>query len=111
MDKDTRAARAFYEAVAAFSKQAKPWDGNAIYHAVLPDEKLDPTLISRRVYGRPDEYLAVLAAADVSTFDEEIPYGTLVLPREGKLTAIKRQTNFESLDEQRDNGAPVWSED
>lgn len=111
IDKDTRAARAFYAAVAKFSYEAKPWSTNAIFHTVTPDEQNDITLISQNVYGRRDEFLAVMAAAGISNVEDTVPQKTLVLPNDGTLRILKRQTNFESIPELREDFAPTWSED
>lgn len=60
IDTDTCAAGAFVREVRSFSDRIRPWDV-AIRHHVLPDEVRDPTLVSQRVYGRRDEFLAVMA--------------------------------------------------
>lgn len=110
IDKDTRAAAAFYRAVRKFSVSAKPWATDAVFYEVKPDEEYDPTLISRRVYGRRDEFLAVMAAAGIDQVDQPIKQKRIVLPSEGGLYQIKRRTGFESIADYRENGAPVWGE-
>lgn len=109
-DQDTRAAKSFYREVRTFAEQAKAWDSNVIFYETLPDEALDLSLVSSRVYGRRDEYLAVMAAAGLDTFDQPLPQRRICLPNEGALIAIKRRTGFESVDEYRQNGAPTWQE-
>ena len=112
MDKDTRAARAFYEAVANFANNAKPWSTNAIFHEIKPDEVWDLTLISQRVYGRRCEYLAVMAATGISQVEELLTQKQIILPDEGTLMQLKRQCNFESESELRtSDGTPTWSEE
>ena len=108
LDNDSSAAKRLYAAVRVFSARARNWQV-VIRHDVTPDEQRDPTLISRRVYGRPDEYLVVMASAGIDSVDQEIPQTQLVLPTEPQLYKIKRDTGFESIAEYRQNGAPTWA--
>jgi hypothetical protein len=110
IDQDTRSAKSFYREVRKFAESAKPWDGTAIFYETKPDEALDLTLVSQRVYGRRDEFLAVMAAAGLDTFDQPLPQKRIVLPSEGLLIDIKRRTGFESIAGYRENGAPTWAE-
>lgn len=110
LDQDTRAAKAFYREVRKFAESAKPWDATAIFYETKPDEALDLTLVSVRVYGRRDEFLAVMAAAGLDTIDQPMPQKRIVLPNDGQLFAIKRRTGFESIAGYRENGAPTWAE-
>ena len=107
IDTNTQAAKDFVIAVKKFAERNKPWE-LALYHEVLPDEVLDPTLVSARVYGRRDEYLVIMAAAGIDTFDKPLPIKKLVLPTEGQLYILKRNTGFESRDEYRENNQPTW---
>jgi len=111
LDRDTRAAKSFYREVRRFAERAKPWEPGAIWYETKPDEENDITLASQRIYGRRDEYLAVMAAAGLGTVDEPLTQRVIVLPNESRLLAIKRRTGFESLDDYRQDGAPVWGED
>jgi hypothetical protein len=108
IDQDTRAAKSFYRAVRKFSVSAKPWETDAIFYETKPDEEYDPTLISKRAYGRRDEFLAVMAAAGIDQVDQPIRQKRIALPSEGRLYRMKRQTGFESIADYRENGAPVW---
>lgn len=108
LDKDTRAAKSFYREVRKFAESAKPWDTAAIFYETKPDESLDLTLVSQRVYGRRDEFLVVMASAGLDTIDQPLPQKRIVLPNEGQLLAIKRRTGFESIADYRENGAPTW---
>ena len=108
-DQDNAAARRLFEAVQRFSRSVTAWSGDAIYHDVKPDEQRDPTLISRRAYGRRDEYLVVLAACGLDTCDQVIPQQTIRLPTEAKLLAIKRAVGCETIADYRgDGGVPTW---
>lgn len=111
IDKDTRAAAAFYRAVRKFSERAKEWDSNAVFYEIKPDERFDLSLVSRRVYGRRDEFLAVMAAAGIDSFDQPLEQKTIALPSDGELLRIKRETGFESIAELREDYAPMWAEE
>ena len=109
IDADTCAAGAFVREIRSFADRIRPWDV-AIRHHVLPDEVRDPTLVSQRVYGRRDEFLAVMAAAGVDVADQPLPTRTIVLPTEGQLAQIKRRAGFESRAELRESGTPAWKD-
>jgi len=106
-DKNSQAAKSFYREVRLFSERTKPWEV-AVFHEVTPDEIWDVTLVSRRVYGRPDEFLTIMAAAGIDTVDQGLSQKKLVLPTEAQLYAIKRRAGFESRDEYRQDGKPTW---
>jgi hypothetical protein len=109
MDANTQAARLFFRMVRDFSESARGHEP-ALYHEVTPDEQLDLTLASRRIYGRPDEYLAVMAAAGLDTVDQVLPQTRLVLPTADRLRQMKRDSGFESIADYRIDGVPTWAE-
>jgi len=111
LDQDTRAAKSFYREVRKFAETAKPWDTSAIFYEVKAGEVNDLTLVSQRVYGRRDEFLAVMAAAGLDYVYQPLPQKRLVLPNQVQLIAIKRRTGFESIAAYRDKGAPTWAVD
>lgn len=88
-------ASSFYRAVRQFADTARVWQ-DAIRYQTLPDERWDLTLVSQRVYGNRDEYLAVMAAAGLDRFDQELSEQELVLPTAQLLQALKRQTGYRS---------------
>lgn len=108
IDKDTRAAAAFWREIKRFSENAKPWDSDVRFYEIKPDEVLDPTKVSQRVYGRRDEFLAVMAAAGADTVDQPLAQKKIALPTEGALLRIKRSTGFETRADLRENFGPVW---
>lgn len=110
VDKNSQAARVFWRKVRAFSQSAKPWQ-SAIYYDTRPDERWDITLVSQRVYGRTDEFLAVMAAAGMDTIDQPLEQKRLVLPTDSQLRQLKREAGFESRPEFRESGKPTWSAD
>jgi hypothetical protein len=110
MDQNTQAAKNLYREVRQFAERTKPWQP-ALFHEVTPDEIWDATLVSRRVYGRRDEFLTVMAAAGIDTVDQPLPQKKLVLPNESQLFAIKRKCGFESREEYRQDGKPIWEDD
>lgn len=111
VDKDTRAAKSFYREIRSFAENAKPWDNNAIWHDVMPDEKRDFSLISKRIYGNRDEFLAVMAAAGIDHVDQGLAQKKIVLPNAPTLFAIKRKTGFESIASLRKTDkSPTWAD-
>lgn len=107
LDKNSQNAKNFFKLVSNFSKTAKAWEPMVRYE-VKPDERFDPTLISRRVYENSNEFLAIMACAGISSFDEEIVQKTLVLPNKQLLERMKRITGFESNPENRLDGKARW---
>ena len=108
LDKDPLAAKSFYREVRDLAEHAKPWDAGVIWYETKPDETHDLTLVSQRVYGRRDEFLAVMAAAGLYSVDQPLPQKRIALPSDGLLLGIKRRTGFESRDDFREDGAPIW---
>lgn len=108
IDADPRAAAAFYREVRRFAERAKPWSTNVVFYVTKPDEVYDLSLVSRRVYGRRDEFLAVQAAAGLDSFDQPLPQKQIRLPNENELANIKRKTRFESRASLRRDFAPSW---
>lgn len=109
IDKNSTAARNFYKEIRSFSERTKPWQV-AIVYETKPDEIFDLTLVSLRVYGRRDEYLAIMAASGLDMVDQPLTQKRLVLPTEGQLYAIKRRTGFESISSNRKDFSPIWVE-
>lgn len=104
MDKDPTAAARFFRAI-----QKHNATGNGVLtHDVKPDEIHDITLISERVYGHREEYLAVLASYGASFVVLPIEQKTITLPTPEALIRIKRETGFESMNQLRQDGEPVW---
>jgi len=107
LDENTQAARVFWRLVRDFAVSVKPWD-QVITYEVKPDERWDATLISRRVYGRVDEFMTVLAAAGIDAVDAPIEQQAIVLPTEGQLRQLKFAAGFESRHQYRDGDKPSW---
>ena len=74
--------------VTDFAQRQPEWAECVIYQT-LPDERWDMTLVSRRVYGNPDEFMAVMAAAGLDGVEQELTERRLVLPTSRQLAAIK----------------------
>ena len=110
IDLDTQAAKNFYRQVREFAERTKPWE-KAKFYEVKPDERWNPLLVSYRVYGRWDEYLVVMAAAGLHSVDQPLEQKTIVLPTEEQLYQIKRNCNFESIADYREDYQPVWVDD
>ena len=110
IDIQSTAAKSFYKTIRGFADSCKkrPWQ-TANYYQTLPDEMYDLTLVSLRVYGRRDEFLAVMAAAGLNAPAQPLVSQLLALPTEGQLYDFKRQTGFESQAAYRDGFKPVWA--
>lgn len=103
IEKNSASCAAFYRAVRTFAQRTKPWQ-TAIRYQTRPDERGDLTLVSFRVYGRRDEFLAVSAAAGLESVENLLPEQLLVLPTEAQLAAMKDRAGFVNRDGQRRRG-------
>ena len=109
LDSNPAAIRYFWHLVRGNAVRANPYAGGCIVYETKPDERRDHTLAARRVYGDPNEFLVIQAAAGLSTFDDIVHEQRLVLPDAGRLRYLKMKAGFESLSEQRDDGGvPSW---
>jgi hypothetical protein len=86
----------FYRAVRQFAETAPIWRADRITYFSKPDERYDLTLVSLRVYGTRDEFLAVMAAAGLDRLDQELTEREIVLPSRERLESIKEQTQYRS---------------
>lgn len=84
----------FYRAVRQFAVSTPVWGASTRYFT-LPDERFDLTLVSQRIYGNRDEWLAVMAAAGLDRIDQELTERELVLPNPDQLQAIKERTGYQ----------------
>lgn len=82
-----------YRVVRNFALTTPVW-GDAIRYFTLPDERWDVTLVSQRVYGNRNEVVAVMAAAGLDRFDNELTERLLVLPTSSQLAALKQQVGY-----------------
>lgn len=87
----------FYRAVRTYVVTAPAWVSDLLSHEVLPDEALDLTLVSQRVYGNRNEFLAVMAAAGLDRVSQALQVGAVLrLPNPARLDLLKRTTGFSS---------------
>lgn len=82
-----------YAAVRNFSVSTPIW-AEQIRHEVMPDERYDLTLVSQRVYGNRDEFLAVMAAAGLDRVNSPLEQQVLVLPTIQQLDAMKKKVGL-----------------
>ena len=73
-----------------FALETPDWATAIRYHS-KPDEKHDLTLIARRVYGLPNEWPVIMAAAGLQSVDEPLSEQLLVLPTLAQLQTLKRE--------------------
>lgn len=100
IEHNAMACNRFLILVRDFSCKVKPWETAIRYHT-KPDEIRDITKVSQRVYGRRNEFLAVMAVAGLSTIDEPLEEQLLILPTEEQLALLKRQAGYENNHEKR----------
>lgn len=86
----------FYRAVRQFAVTEPVWSAQRIVIYTTPAERYDLTLVSQRVYGNRDEFLAVMAAAGLTRFDDVLTEQELVLPSAQRLAQIKEACGFSS---------------
>lgn len=87
------AAAELVRRVRAFAQTQPEW-AECLLYQTLPDERWDLTLVSQRVYGTRDEFLAVQAAAGLDSCEQELTERTLVLPTAVQLAGIKALCGF-----------------
>lgn len=79
-----------YRDIRQFAVSTPIW-GECIRYQTLPDERANITLISQRVYGNRDEFIAIMAAAGLDRFDDPVESQVLVLPTAAQLSALKKR--------------------
>lgn len=79
-----------YKRIRQFALETPDWATAIRYHS-KPDEKHDLTLIARRVYGLPNEWPVIMAAAGLQSVDEPLKEQLLVLPTLAQLQTLKRE--------------------
>ena len=60
-----------YKRIRQFALETPDWATAIRYHS-KPDEKHDLTIIARRVYGLPNEWPVIMAAAGLQSVDEPL---------------------------------------
>lgn len=92
-----QASNSLFVAVRDFALETPEW-GTAIRYFTQPDERLDLTLASYRVYGTREEALIIQAAAGLDSPEYEMPEQLLVLPTVERLRAMRRAAGFEGYE-------------
>ncbi|AJG18826.1 hypothetical protein [Cupriavidus basilensis] len=106
IEQNTASVSDFYKRVRTFASQTPVW-GTALRYQTMPDERWDMTLVSQRVYGRRDEFLAVMAAAGLDSIEQQLTEQLLVLPTEAQLKDIKTAAGFVNLADDRPVTSPT----
>lgn len=81
----------FYREVRLFAVTEPTYSGARQVVRTLPSERFDLTLVARRVYGDPEETLAIQAAAGLATVDSVLEEQNLVLPTAEHLRYLKQK--------------------
>lgn len=79
--------------VGKFAQSTPTWAECIVYES-KPDERLDMTDVSQRVYGTRDEFLAVMAAAGLDAPWQVLTERRIILPTARQLAAIKAACGF-----------------
>jgi hypothetical protein len=93
MDKQSTAAARYYQLLTDFSMRVKQHEP-AIRYRTKPDERFNLALVSYRVYGRHNEYLAIMAAASLDHVEQALPEMDLALPTQSALASMKKSAGF-----------------
>lgn len=80
-----------------FALQTPEW-GAAIRYFTKPDERLDLTLVSERVYGTRNESFVIQAAAGLDSIEYELTEQELVLPTAVQLRQMRRDAGFDGYE-------------
>ncbi|MFM0432399.1 hypothetical protein PQQ75_25535 [Paraburkholderia aspalathi] len=100
IETNTSAVAIFYQLVRQYALTTPAWAVTQSYQT-KPDERWDLTLASRRVYGIPDEFLTIMAAAGLDSVEQEMPEQLLILPDAATLKSFKMQAKFVNLGNDR----------
>jgi hypothetical protein len=100
IETNTSAVAIFYQLVRQYALTTPAWAVTQSYQT-KPDERWDLTLASRRVYGIPDEFLTIMAAAGLDSVEQEMPEQLLILPDAATLKSFKTQAKFVNLADDR----------
>ena len=93
-------AAMLFKMVSEFAQLQPDW-AEAIRYTTTPDERWDPTLVSERVYGVRDEFLAVMAAAGLDHINTILSERTIVLPTRAQLAAMKAKCGIATRSSER----------
>lgn len=92
-----QAANRLFQMVRDFALQTPAW-GEAARYFTQPDERLDLTLVSQRVYGTRTESLVIQAAAGLDSPENELTERQLVLPTAEQLRSMRREAGFDGYE-------------
>lgn len=92
-----QARNRLFQRVRDFALQTPDW-GEAIRYFTKPDERLDLTLVSMRVYGTRNESLVIQAAAGLDSAEFELKEQLLVLPTLTQLRDMRRDAGFDGYE-------------
>ncbi len=92
-----QARNRLFQLVRDFALQTPEW-GDAIRYFTKPDERLDITLASMRVYNTRREALVIQAAAGLDSAETELKEQQLVLPTLSQLRDMRREAGFDGYE-------------
>lgn len=86
----------FYREVRLFAVTEPSYSSRRQVVRTFPSERYDLTMVARRVYGDPEETLAIMAAAGLPTVDSALKEQDLVLPTLEHLRYLKEKSGLSS---------------
>lgn len=87
-------AKARFVALVREFAQNSPIGTLSIRYFTKPDERLDMTLASNRVYGNREEGITIMAAAGLDSVESILNEQLLVLPTLEQLLALKKKAGI-----------------
>jgi hypothetical protein len=92
-----QASNRLFVMVRDFALETPAW-GEAVRYFTKPDERLDLTLVSERVYGTRSESLVIQAAAGMDSPEFPLTEQMLTLPTLQQLRAMRRAAGFDGYE-------------
>lgn len=92
-----QASNRLFVLVRDFALETPAW-GEAVRYFTKPDERLDLTLVSERVYGTRSESLVIQAAAGMDSPEFPLNEQLLILPNLQQLRAMRRAAGFDGYE-------------
>jgi hypothetical protein len=93
----SQARNRLFALVRTFSQATPDW-APAIRYEIKRDEVNDIFLASERVYGTPDDWAVIQAAAGLDSPEYPLGERTIVLPTKAKLRDMKKQAGYEDAE-------------
>jgi nucleoid-associated protein YgaU len=84
---------ALFRYIKRAATEAPAW-ANVIRYRTTPGDRFDLMGVSRRIYGTPDEWMVIQAAAGLDSPELPLPEMDLILPTPAQLAAMKAAAGY-----------------